>query len=37
MKYIERELSKKFKKAVQSFPVVCLTGPRQTGKSTMLF
>ncbi|MBS3742390.1 MAG: ATP-binding protein [Candidatus Cloacimonetes bacterium] len=34
--YIEREISKKIKEAAEQFPVVFLTGPRQSGKTTLL-
>ena len=36
MKYINRTLEKVLLKAVQQFPALVLTGPRQTGKSTLL-
>ena len=32
---IERDLTKKLKKVAREFPVVTLTGPRQSGKSTL--
>ncbi len=32
---IPRDLTEQFRKAVQTFPVVTLTGPRQSGKSTL--
>lgn len=35
-KYIHRVLEKELKAATAEFPVVVLTGPRQTGKSTLL-
>ena len=35
-KYIERSLEPVLKRAVQEFPVVILTGPRQSGKTTLL-
>ncbi len=35
-KYIQRLLETELKAAVQEFPVVLVTGPRQAGKSTML-
>jgi predicted AAA+ superfamily ATPase len=35
-KYIHREIEKSFLRRAKEFPVVVLTGPRQTGKSTML-
>jgi predicted AAA+ superfamily ATPase len=34
--YIPRVLGSEIKKAAREFPVVVLTGPRQTGKSTLL-
>jgi len=34
--YIHREIEKKIKTFLKQFPVVILTGPRQTGKSTTL-
>ncbi len=34
--YVSRDLEKRIKSALKSFPVVAVTGPRQTGKSTML-
>jgi len=34
--YIHREIEKIIVKAVNQFPAVVLTGPRQSGKSTML-
>ena len=36
MKYISRDIEKELKKISAQFPVTMLTGPRQTGKSTML-
>jgi len=36
MEFIERAISGKLTSIVQSFPVVFLTGPRQSGKSTLL-
>ena len=36
MEYIEREISDKLTVYVNTFPVVYLTGPRQSGKSTLL-
>ena len=36
MDYINRDIEKKFKEISAQFPVTLLTGPRQTGKSTML-
>lgn len=35
-KYISREMESTVKEASQYFPVICVTGPRQSGKSTML-
>ncbi|MBB6480739.1 ATP-binding protein [Spirochaeta isovalerica] len=35
-RYIPRKSEKNIKKASEQFPVVVLTGPRQTGKSTLL-
>ena len=35
-KYIHRALEKEIISAVKEFPVIVLTGPRQTGKSTLL-
>jgi hypothetical protein len=35
-KYINRKLESSILEASRSFPVVVLTGPRQTGKSTLL-
>ena len=34
--YIPRTIEKEIRKAARQFPVVVLTGPRQTGKSTLL-
>jgi len=34
--YIERLLSKTFRKTVRQFPAVLITGPRQAGKTTFL-
>ena len=34
--YIARELTKPFKSALQEFPAVLITGPRQSGKSTFV-
>jgi len=36
MKYVARAIEPELKKAVRQFPVLVLTGPRQTGKSTLL-
>jgi predicted AAA+ superfamily ATPase len=36
MDYITRDIEKELKKISSQFPVILLTGPRQTGKSTML-
>src|SRR5260221_13722720 len=36
MKYLHRQLEKPLKEALQQFPVVLITGPRQAGKSTLL-
>ena len=36
MKFIERSLEPVIKKALREFPVVTLTGPRQSGKTTLL-
>ena len=36
MKYIHRQIERKVKQLVQSFPSVAVTGPRQSGKSTLL-
>ena len=33
---LERELSDKLKKIIRKYPVVALTGPRQSGKTTLL-
>ncbi|MFA5249947.1 MAG: ATP-binding protein [Parachlamydiales bacterium] len=33
---IPRELAKKLKELVQSYPVIALTGPRQSGKTTLV-
>lgn len=35
-KYVHRVIEKEIKAAADEFPVVVLTGPRQTGKSTLL-
>jgi hypothetical protein len=34
--WIERDISQKIKDLAQSFPVIVLTGARQTGKTTLL-
>lgn len=36
MKYINRQIEPKIKKLLKSFPSVVVTGPRQSGKSTLL-
>jgi predicted AAA+ superfamily ATPase len=36
MRYIHRKLEKRVKSASQTFPVIILTGPRRSGKTTML-
>lgn len=36
MKYIHRQIEKKVKQLASSFPSVAVTGPRQSGKSTLL-
>ncbi len=36
MKYIHRALENQIQQAMEQFPVVVLTGPRQSGKSTLL-
>jgi len=36
MDYIERRISSVVKEAAGYFPVICVTGPRQSGKSTMI-
>ena len=36
MKYIKREIEKTVLRYLQAFPVVGITGPRQSGKSTLL-
>jgi len=36
MKYLHRKLEKPLKEALEQFPVVLITGPRQAGKSTLL-
>jgi predicted AAA+ superfamily ATPase len=36
VKYVHREIEKELLAAAKEFPVVVLTGPRQTGKSTLL-
>lgn len=34
--YIQRKLEKKIKQLAQEYPVITLTGPRQSGKTTMI-
>ena len=34
--YIHRELSRVIKEAVRYFPVITITGPRQSGKTTLI-
>ena len=36
IRYVERVMSSQLKDAAASFPIVVLTGPRQTGESTLL-
>lgn len=36
MEYLHRKLEKLLKEAIEQFPVVLVTGPRQAGKSTLL-
>ena len=36
MKYIHRQIEKILLSTLQSFPAVAITGPRQSGKSTLL-
>ncbi len=36
MRYLNRQIEESLQRAVQQFPVVALTGPRQAGKSTLL-
>ena len=36
MKYIHRQIEKKVTQLVRSFPSIAITGPRQSGKSTLL-
>lgn len=36
MKYIHRQIETKVKQLLQSFPSLAITGPRQSGKSTLL-
>ena len=33
---IKRELEKKIKEAIKSYPVIAITGPRQSGKTTLV-
>ncbi|MBI5203465.1 MAG: ATP-binding protein [Nitrospirae bacterium] len=37
MRYLHRQIEKKVIQLVKSFPSVAITGPRQSGKSTLLF
>ncbi len=34
--YIQRNLSSTLRRAMQQFPAVLVTGPRQAGKTTLL-
>ncbi len=36
MIYIEREISKEIARAAQEYPVITITGPRQSGKTTLV-
>jgi hypothetical protein len=36
MKYVNRQIEAQIKPALQQFPIIALTGPRQTGKTTLL-
>ncbi|RMG83075.1 MAG: GTP-binding protein, partial [Bacteroidetes bacterium] len=36
MRYIPRNIGSRFRDALESFPAVLLTGPRQSGKTTFL-
>lgn len=36
MNYIERKISATVMEAARFFPVICITGPRQSGKSTLI-
>jgi len=36
MEYIERQATELIQKAAKYFPVICITGPRQSGKSTFI-
>lgn len=36
MEYIERQIVEIMQKAAKYFPVICITGPRQSGKSTLI-
>ena len=36
MKIIEREISTAILKAIEYYSVICVTGPRQSGKSTLI-
>ena len=35
MRYVERQLAKRLRSLLRSFPTVLLVGPRQCGKSTL--
>lgn len=36
IEYIDREITTTIREASQYFPVICITGPRQSGKSTLI-
>jgi len=36
MRYLPREMSKEIKRAATEYPVITLTGPRQSGKTTLI-
>ncbi len=36
MKYVNRSIENKLKKAARQFPALIVTGPRQSGKTTLL-